>query len=272
MGTSFKHVFVIGADGAGAFVRQTETPNIDGLFREGASTYSAQTAFPSISAQCWGALHHGVTPEKHGLDNDVVANHPYPDDSPYPSFMKLARQAWPDCKLAAFSEWQPINGGIIEEGIGVHKVSLPDAELASAAADYIRNNKDIKIMFVEFSDPDAAGHKYGYGSKEFLDVITVTDGHIGTLLEAIRDAGLLDDSLIILTTDHGGAGDYGYYSHGSDHPNDMLIYWGCRGPGIAPGTQLGEVRIYDTTAVVLRALGLPIPDVYDGRVPALLFE
>ncbi|WP_409345222.1 alkaline phosphatase family protein [Paenibacillus sp. MBLB4367] len=269
-------VFVIGMDGAGNFIKDTETPNIHAICRNGVLTYDAQTAFPSISAQCWGALHHSVDPQRHGLDNDIVSDRSrkFPEDSPYPSFLKLIRQAYPESKLAAFSEWWPINHGIIEASAEVHQVSLPDDELAVAAAAYIRENPDVKAMFIEFSNPDYAGHKHAYGtdSKPYLECITETDRLVGIVLDAIQEAGLLEGSLIIFTTDHGGGGAH-TNGHGSDDPRDMTIFWGCVGQGIAPGAALKEpVRIIDTAPVIAYALGLTPPREWEGRVPAGLFE
>ena len=40
----------------------------------------------------------------------------------------------------------------------------------------------------------------------------------------------------------------------------MTIPWIIAGPGVEAGGLTSQVRIYDTTATVLWALGLPIPD------------
>jgi phosphopentomutase len=185
--------------------------------------------------------------------------------------MKLARQTWPNCKLAAFSCWAPINTGIIERSSACHSISLPDPELAEAAAVYIQANSDLRIMFIQFDKIDTSGHEFGYGSQPFLNKITETDGYVGIILDAIHHAGLWDDSLIILTADHGGGGDNAY-SHGSDHPLDMTIFWSCYGPGIIQGEMSSEVNIKDTSAVVATALGLPIPEKWEAITPKGLFK
>lgn len=266
-------VFVIGLDGAGNFIKDTDTPNIDKLLKNGVVTYSAQATYPTISAECWGSILHGVMPETHGLNNDLVAARTFPEDSPYPSFFKIIKDALPNSKLAAFSEWGPINHGIIEQSSQDHSVSEPADKLADSAAKYIHDNPDLKAMFVQFDTPDASGHKHGYGTKLYLDDITETDLYVGILIEAIRDAGILEDSLIIITADHGGGGDH-LYSHGSNHPQDMTVIWGCHGPGVTAETQLTEeMSNMDTAAIVLYALGLKVPEHFDAKVPGeLIFE
>ncbi|WP_409346498.1 alkaline phosphatase family protein [Paenibacillus sp. MBLB4367] len=272
MMSRINRVLVLGIDGAGQFAKNTDIPNIRKLFEKGALTFEAQTVYPSISAECWGAMFHGVNPEKHKLTNEIAAAQAFPEDSPYPSFMKLARQAWPDCKLAAFSEWSPINRGIIEESCSFHAVSVSVPELAEQAADYIRANPDVKVLYMQFDHVDGAGHKFGYGEEGHLDSITECDGHIGTVLQAVEEAGLMEDSLILVTTDHGGGGDGKPRSHGSADPLDMTIFWGCYGPGIAPGTKLPSgITIKDTAAVVAYALGLEAPAEWEGKVPEGLF-
>lgn len=44
-------VFIIGWDGAGNFVKDAHTPNLDRLIRAGTFTFDAQTVSPTISAQ-----------------------------------------------------------------------------------------------------------------------------------------------------------------------------------------------------------------------------
>ncbi|MBP3414090.1 MAG: alkaline phosphatase family protein, partial [Clostridia bacterium] len=80
----YKHVVIVGIDGAGAFFKNTDTPNLDAIFENGAVTYEAITATPSISAQSWGSLLTGVTPDFHGLDNNITGTNAYPSDSIFP--------------------------------------------------------------------------------------------------------------------------------------------------------------------------------------------
>jgi hypothetical protein len=253
--------FVIGLDGAGgSAVCEAETPHIDQLLGEGVWSYTAQTVYPSSSYPAWGSLFHGVGPELHRIDEA----HPCAEDDPWPSFFKLARQAWPDAELASFSCWAPINGKIIEPSCGCHLVSLPDPELVAAVTDYVRTH-DPKLVFVQLDHIDAAGHKHGYGSQAYLDQIAVHDTYVGAIVEAIQEAGWYEESLIVLASDHGGH----ERMHGTQDARDMTIVWGCRGPGIARGKELGgEVHIVDTAAVVAEALGLPRPPAWEAEVPA----
>jgi hypothetical protein len=247
----------------GRAMQKAETPQIDALLSEGSVTYSAQTVVPSSSFEAWGAMFHSVGPAKHRINGDS----PCAEDVPWPSFMKVIKQARPDFSCASFSCWNPINTQIIEQALDCHRVSLPDPELAAAAADYIRHSPP-NVYFMQFDFIDAAGHRHEYGSEKYLEQIETTDAQVGLVLDAIKDAGVFDESLIMIISDHGGTGT----GHGTDHPDCLEIIWGCRGPGISRGVQLAEaINIADTSPVVLRAFGIPAPAGWDGRVPDGVF-
>ncbi|BBH18786.1 hypothetical protein Back11_01310 [Paenibacillus baekrokdamisoli] len=267
-----KRVFILGMDGAGNFIQQTDTPVIDSFLQKGALTYMAQAESPTISAECWGSVLHGVVPEKHQLNNDIAASEHFPTDSPHPSLFRLARETWPNAKLASFTGWSPINNGIIEEGLGIHKESLPDAELVVSLQQYVENNPDVKLLFMQLDEPDGSGHAHGYGpdSPEYLKSITACDQLFGKVLGTIEKLGLLEDSLVILITDHGGGGEH-QYGHGSDHPMDKNVFWGCVGPGVEPGTKIAQLSIVDTAAIVAYALGMETPAHWDAKLPHSLF-
>ncbi|WP_308636898.1 alkaline phosphatase family protein [Paenibacillus silvisoli] len=268
---AIQRVIIIGWDGAGNFVQAAHTPYLDRIIARGAIAYDAQTASPTISAECWGAMMHGVNPEKHGLTNSKAEKQQFPIDSPYPSIFRIVREADRAAKLASFSAWEPINYGIIESDLEVHNISLPDRDVALAAADYITNNPDVRLLFVHLDLPDMAGHKHGYNTPEQLRAIEETDANTGIILDGLERAGLMDESLIIIVSDHGGGGEIDT-DHGSDHPLDKTIFWACAGPGIEPGTILStNLTITDTAAVVAHALGLEAPITWEAKLPERLF-
>ena len=108
---TYKRVYIMGVDGAGRFFDSTPTPNLDRIFADGAITYNMTTARPTISAQCWGAMFHGVDADRHRLNNGIASQNVYANHR-FPSFMKVIRDAMPDAALASFCCWNPINVGI----------------------------------------------------------------------------------------------------------------------------------------------------------------
>ena len=169
---AYKHVVILGVDGGGAFFQKTSTPNLDTIFDKGAVTYEWKAVFPTISAQNWGSMLHGVLPEFHRLTNSIVASMPYDPASPYPSIFRVVREAMPEAVLASFCNWDPVNIGIIEDGLGVHKWNGPDdPAVADAVVSYLEGQKPT-LLFVHFDSCDGAGHGSGYGSTNHLAAIT----------------------------------------------------------------------------------------------------
>ena len=109
---AYKHVVIIGVDGGGAFFKDTDTPRCDEIFNGQATTYRSKTSFPTISAQCWGSILHGVLPEFHKLTNESIKTTPYPDNSLYPSIFRVAREAMPEAEFHIY----PLSPAFITQG------------------------------------------------------------------------------------------------------------------------------------------------------------
>ena len=263
----YKHVVVIGVDGAGGYFRQAQTPCIDEIFENGATTYQMLTSNPTISAQCWGSMLHGVTPAFHGLTNAIVAAKAYPADSKFPSFFRIIREQNPDAVLASFCHWNPINVGIVEDGIGVYKVGdMGDAALTEQICSYLQKNTP-DAMFVQFDEADGAGHSYGYNTAAQLDTISRIDGYIGRIYDAYAKKGILEETLFIVTADHGGNGT----GHGGWTDTEKYVMFAAAGKTVVHGA-IGEMEVRDVAAVVVHALGYTAPDTWTAKVPDNLFE
>ena len=245
---------------------------------------------PTDSAQNWGSLLHGVLPHKHGLKNgDVEAGVPYDENSPYPSIYKLLERDSENIKMASYVAWEAINTGIIELSVKADlyaplthectfkrwwlyfkhhylKYSVYDYTVVSRLVDYIRNpeNKNVELLLVHLTDVDEHGHGHGYGSPPYLNQIKIMDSQIATILNTIDEAGWSDDSLVIMTTDHGGIGK----THGGDSDVEVYVFLAVRGAGIEPGLKIeSEVTNMDCAALILKALGKEIPKWFDAKLP-----
>lgn len=264
---AYKHVVIIGLDGAGAFFKDTDTPNCDAIFHDQATTYRCMVGMPSMSAQGWGSILHGVLPEYHGLTNDIISKTPYPANSPYPSIFKVVRGAMPDAKLASFVEWNPINVGIVENGLDVEKgTGADDAEVCSRILAYLSGNAPT-LMFVQFSSPDDIGESYGFGSDIYLATISTADALVGSIHAKLKQKGLLDDTLFIVTADHGGI----EKSHGGNTDAERYVFLGVAGKTVANGA-IVDAESRDVAAIAAYALGLECPGTWTGRVPAGVFK
>ena len=271
----YSHVIVVGVDGAGAFVRNADTPNFDRIFQNGAVTFDALASKPTISAECWGSMLLGVGPEVHKLTNSIVSTTPYPTDSPFPSLFRRIRTAMPEAKLGSFCDWNPITYGIVENNLDVTNATARDEQLTPMICDYIRESKP-EFLFVQFDSVDGAGHANGYGTAAHLQRIHEVDMLINRIYEAAAEAVILQDTLFMVIADHGGANTpEGKGTHGGWSDAEKYVTFAAAGKTVQQGT-VGTMNIRDLAAIVLYALGLEMPafaeDGWTAQIPAGLFN
>ena len=265
---AYKHVVIIGVDGGGYFFKETYTPNMDAIFANGSFTYTWRAVSPSISAQNWGSMLHGVLPEFHRLTNSIVASRPYPAEGPFPSIFRVVREAMPGAVLASFCNWAPVNTGIIEDGIGVEKWNGPnDPAVTDYVVEYLEKNEPT-LLYVHFDSCDGAGHGNGYGSAKHLAAVSAVDGLIGQIHGVLEERNLLEDTLFMVVTDHGGTPGG---SHGGNSDAEMIIFFGVAGKTVDIETPIVDGDNRDVAAIAAYALGVEAPETWTSRVPTGVF-
>jgi arylsulfatase A-like enzyme len=93
------------------------------------------------------------------------------------------------------------------------------------------------------------------------------DDGLGRILHVLDERGLLDETLIIVTSDHGEEFfEHGDVLHGRTHFQEVIrIPLIMRGPGVPRGERVGAmVSLLDVAPTVLAALGIPPPEGLDG--------
>lgn len=98
--------------------------------------------------------------------------------------------------------------------------------------------------------------------------ITYWDHHLGLFLDRLRVEGLLNNALVIVTSDHGQMfGEHGKWVHRNSLYEEVLrvplfIYF----PGVAPAGEVIETPVFtaDLMPTVLDLAGLPVPAGLDG--------
>lgn len=105
-------------------------------------------------------------------------------------------------------------------------------------ADFISDmaTSEFNYTFLHYRDPDSAGHDNGWGSAAWDTAVQNVDGYLGDLLNLVEtDAGLVDDAVIIVTSDHGGIG----FGHGAaSFAANYTIPFFAWGVGVAQGVDL----------------------------------
>lgn len=260
---NYKHVILVGIDGAGNFYRSSKAPMIRRMMTEGAGTDRCLTSLPTISAECWGSMLLGVYPDVHGLTNGIVSSTPYTNTA-IPSVFTLIRKCHPDAKLASFCNWNPINFGIVDDA-ATRQGTAHDEELTDMICACIKEDRP-EFLFVQFDSVDHMGHAHGYGSPEHLAQIDLCDGLASRIYDAAAEAGIVEDTLFILTADHGGF-DHG---HGGDTDGEKYVFFAAVGKTVSRGATI-DLEVKDIPAIITHALGVKGGETWQAKLPEGLF-
>ena len=79
-----------------------------------------------------------------------------------------------------------------------------DTFIMEGALEILKNEKP-EIFFIGLVSPNIVGHIYLTESKEIQHSMEVVDGLIGKLIACVKDMGWLEDTLFVITADHGMA-------------------------------------------------------------------
>jgi len=72
-----------------------------------------------------------------------------------------------------------------------------------ALIDTLLDDPDNQVMVLWLSEPDSSQHFYGLGSPEAQEALRVVDECLGLVLVALERKGLLDETDLLLVSDHG---------------------------------------------------------------------
>jgi hypothetical protein len=240
-------------------------PALRRLSREGASTTSALTVTPSLTVPAHLSLLSGVPPDEHGVKQDLVElTEEMVDLQPV---FRLARDRGRNT-VAFMAQEGPLSGFDqalackIAFGLDALELTEPRArEVVTQAMGHLAD-PDTDLLFLHFPDPDLAGHTHGWNSAEYDAAVLSADSALGLVMKALEP--VKSDVLLVVTSDHGGGGDFGHFLHGSSAPEDVtipILLWGSR---TVPGESLGAASILDIAPTALWAVGVPPPRHYRG--------
>ncbi len=272
-----KYVFIISYDqGNPSLIEQTVLPTFHDMEANGARAAEAYTIVPSLTLPSHTSMLTGVGVQKHQITwNDY---RPTNGVVHVPTIFSLAKER--GLRTAMFVGKEKFKHlelpGTIDELVWPQ----PDDDAKSVARAFAAEFGKTKpnLCFIHFRDPDTVGHKTGAYSKEKVQALKDCDSALKTIKDAIAAAGVLDQSVIILTADHGGHDSKDKEgktigTHGDARPEDVLIPWVAWGKDVKKGyTITAPVVQYDTAATALWLLRVPLPEHFWGRPVVSAFK
>lgn len=264
-----KHVIVIGIDGLSPVgIQQANTPTFKHLCQTGAWTMHARAVMPTSSSSNWASMIMGAGPEQHGVtSNDwernkfAIAPVVRGPEGIYPTMFGVLRQKQPASVIGVFHDWDGF--GRLVEGKScdaIEDAAGPDDATERAIAFW--KSRQPTLLFVHLDHVDHAGHSEGWGSPAYLQAVEKADRLIANVMAAVEETKLKGETVLIVTSDHGGTGK----GHGGSTMAEIEIPWIASGPGIREEIELTDpVNTFDTAPTVLTVLGVEPPPCWIGR-------
>lgn len=173
-----------------------------------------------------------------------------------------------------------------DDGIGTVNGRLAE-DVTDRAVEWLKQTAGPRFLFLNYFDPhspfeppdDFAWRFVAPDAPEggarvigsYDGEIAYMDHHLGRFFQALRDAGLYDDALIVVTADHGELlGEHGEMGHGRVPYQEVVhipLIVKMPGPGGPTGRNAEWVQLNDVFPLILQSLGLEVPDDIQGEAP-----
>lgn len=263
-----KHIILIGCDGFGGYaLKDANMPTLKGLMAKGSWTDKARSVLPSSSAVNWASMLMGAGPTEHGYTewDSKVPEIPSVTKTAYglfPGIFSVIRDQKKQAKTAIIYSWSGI--GYLFEKDAVNIIvngKEKDDFCADTAATIIKVEKPF-FTFIHFDEPDGTGHGIGHRTSAYYKQLESVDKRIAKIVKAVEDAGIADETIILVTADHGGTGK----GHGGKTLDEVQIPWVIAGPGVRKNHEIKSAIItYDTAATLAWIMGLEQPQSWRGK-------
>lgn len=273
-----KHVVLIGLDGWGAYsVGKADMPVVKKLMADGSYTLKKRSVLPSSSAVNWASMYMGAGPELHGytewgsqtpeLPSRVIGK-----DGIFPTVFGLLREADPKAEIGCICEWAGIRYVVDTLALNYDKhvaeASKDPKATSRYAVEYIKKAHPTLVNIV-FDNPDHVGHASGHDTPEYYAKLAELDGYVGEIIEAVKEAGMLDETIFIVSADHGGINK----GHGGKTMQEMETAFIISGKGVKKGYEFTESMMqFDVASTIAYIFGLKQPQVWIGRPMTQVFK
>lgn len=273
-----KHVIVIGFDGLSArsITDGAKMPNLHKLMDEGSYTLQQRSILPSSSACNWASMFMGAGPELHGF-TDWGTQTPQVEPRErnhygnFPGIFGLYRDKAPSAEIGYIYEWGGMRYLADTLAMSYCQNATPSQQengCLNSAIKYIKEKKP-NLCAIIFDEPDHTGHSKGWESEEYMTKVQQLDSYLGKLVEAVKEAGIMDETVIIVVADHGGINK----GHGGKTMNEMQTPLVFYGKGIKKGYQITQSTMgYDIAATIAYMLKVKQPQVWIARPITSIFK
>ncbi|MCK5222120.1 MAG: sulfatase, partial [Candidatus Aminicenantes bacterium] len=248
-----------------------KTPNMDKLAKKSV-IFKRAFAHTPLTLPSHANILTGTTPLYHGISDN---NRFRLDDK----FLTLAEHLKPSgYRTAAFTASFVLNKYFkLDQGFDFYhgpdkSNELIAEEVVRSSIEWLKDNEGPWFLWIHIWDPHApysAPEPFGsrFRSDPYSGEVAYTDSQLGILFKYIENSGLMKNTAIVLTGDHGEAlGDHGEQEHGYFAYNEtihipLIIY----DPSLDDTTINKNVSHIDIFPTICELTGVKIPGHIQGR-------
>lgn len=203
------------------YLSKTETPNFDQLVESGVFSEGLIPVFPSKTFPNYYAIATGLYPESSGFignsmhdeemdaefsmgDRDQVENPDWYGGEPiWNTVEKAGKKAGTMFWVGSEAPIQNMRPTYWKEYDG----RMPDSARIDTVVKWLSygNDKEVDLGTLYFSFVDSRGHRFGPDSPEIVEAIQLADDLVGYLIEKMEEAGLSNNTNLMIVSDHGMA-------------------------------------------------------------------
>ena len=126
---------------------------------------------------------------------------------------------------------------------------------------YIKEKKPT-LLNIQYDALDHVGHAAGHDTPAYYNKLEEIDGYVGEIVQAIKEAGIWDESIVIVSSDQGGIAK----GHGGRTMQEMETPFIICGQHIKKGFQIEESMMqFDVASTIASIFCLQQPQVWIGR-------
>lgn len=194
-------VFVVVDGGRTDYWMRFNTPTMMALAAKGVFVDAAHTIFPSNTTVAMTSLITGAYPATHSIPSTIYYD---PDTS---SRINGPRHNTAETLAEAFTKAGLSTAAVqyfVLQGRGAQVYFEPNdtGAITDLAAGLIRGGTP-NLTAIIYNETDSIGHEFGPDSPEIAAAIEKVDRQLGALVGALKDAGIFDQTVIVVTADHG---------------------------------------------------------------------
>ena len=263
-----QRVVVLGLDGLSRDgLMNAATPSLDALRAKGAFIPASRGVMPSMSAPNWSTLLTSVGPSVHGIHSNQWWWFRWTRYLEYPTFFTaLKRSKQSGAQTAAVYEWKHFGRLWDPKDVDFTAFSPNSEETIEHVRRALASRP--RLMVIHLVGIDRAGHQYGWGSDEYDKAVTRVDAQVGSIVDILREQGLLKDSLLVVVSDHGGAG----RGHGGDSDMERQTPAILYGRTVKPEAMMDRpISSRDIARTIHSVLRLPTVGILEGQPLSELF-